>query len=67
MLSHTESALLCGRFLAEMAEGNHLDGNYLVKIFFEQLWKVGQKIKVVHYFDNCKGNFFSRAKSQQFD
>ena len=52
--SHTESALLCGIFLAESAEGNHLNVNYLVKIFFEQLWKVGQKIKVVHYFDNCK-------------
>ena len=38
----------------------------LNKKFFEQLWKVVENTKVVHYFDNSKGNFFSRPKSQQF-
>ena len=38
----------------------------LNKFFFEQLWKVVENTKVVHYFDNSKGIFFSRPKSQQF-
>ena len=33
---------------------------------FEQLWKVVENIKVVHYFDNFKGIFVSRPKSQGF-
>ena len=35
----------------------------LYKIFFEQLWKVGENTKVVHYFDNSKGNFFLRGQN----
>ena len=34
----------------------------LNKFFFEQLWKVVENTKVVHYFDNSKGNFFFEAK-----
>ena len=34
----------------------------LNKKFFEQLWKVVENTKVVHYFDNAKGNFFFEAK-----
>ena len=36
------------------------------KKFFEQLWKVVENTKVVHYFDNSKGNFFSGSKYQRF-
>ena len=38
----------------------------LNEIFFEQIWKVVEDTKAVHYFDNSKGNFFSRPKSQRF-
>ena len=38
----------------------------LNKIFFKQFWKVVENTKVVHYFDNSKGIFFSRPKSQRF-
>ena len=30
---------------------------------FEQLWKVVENTKVVHYFDNSKGNFFFRGQN----
>ena len=30
----------------------------LNNFFFEKLWKVTQKTKVVHYFDNCNRFFF---------
>ena len=39
--------------------------NYEIN-FFKQLWKVVENTKVVHYFDNSKGKFFSRPKSQWF-
>ena len=47
----------------------HQKKNYrqsLNKIFFEQLWKVVENTKVVHYFDNSKGIFFLWPKSQRF-
>ena len=47
----------------------HKKKNYrqsLIKFFFEQLWKFVENTKVVHYFDNSKGIFFSRPKSQRF-
>ena len=31
--------------------------------FFEQLWKVVENTKVVHYFDNSKGIFFFRGQN----
>ena len=30
----------------------------IIDNFFEQLWKVVENTKVVHYFDNSKGFFF---------
>ena len=50
--------------MAELAEGNKNYRQLLIKKFFEQLWKVVENTKVVHYFDNYKGNFFLRPKSQ---
>ena len=49
---------------AKMKKKNYRQS--LNKKNFEQLWKVVENTKVVHYFDNSKGNFFSRPKSQQF-
>ena len=49
--------------MAGLAEDNKNYRQLLIKIFFEQLWKVVENTKVVHYFDNSKGN---RPKSQQF-
>ena len=34
----------------------------LNKGFFEKLWKVNQKTKIVHYFDNYNRIFFFKAK-----
>ena len=45
-----------------MAEGNKNYRQLLINNFFEQLWKVVENTKVVHYFDNSKGNFFFEAK-----
>ena len=36
--------------------------NHLIEKNFEQLWKVVENTKVVHYFDNSNGNFFFKAK-----
>ena len=41
---------------AKMHQKNYQQS--LNKKKFEQLWKVVENIKVVHYFDNSKGNFF---------
>ena len=53
--------------MAGLAERNK---NYrqllIIKNFFEQLWKVDENTKVVHYFDNSKGNFFFKAKISTF-
>ena len=38
----------------------------LNRIFFEKLWKVNQKVKIVHYFDNYNRIFFSKPKCQTF-
>ena len=38
---------------------------YLYKNFFEQFWKVDQKTKIVHFFNNSKQFFFSKQISQR--
>ena len=48
--------------MAGLAEDNKNYQQLLIKKFFEQLWKVVENTKVVHYFDNSKGNFFFEAK-----
>ena len=48
--------------MAELAEDHKNYRQLLIKNFFEQLWKVVENTKVVHYFDNSKGNFFFEAK-----
>ena len=48
--------------MAALAEDNKNYRQLLIKIFFEQLWKVDKNTKVVHYFDNSKGIFFFEAK-----
>ena len=45
---------------AKMKKKNYRQS--LNKNFFEQLWKVVENTKVVHYFDNSNGNFFFEAK-----
>ena len=52
--------------MAGLAEDSKNYQQLLIKNFFEQLWKVVENTKVVHYFDNSKGIFFSRPKSQRF-
>ena len=47
--------------MAELAEGNKNYRQLLIKKIFEQLWKVDKNTKVVHYFDNSKGNFFPNS------
>ena len=37
----------------------------LNKKIFEQFLKLGQKTKIVHYFDNSEWNFFFMAKISQ--
>ena len=51
--------------MAELAEGNKNYRQLLIKNLFEQLWKIDKNTKVVHYFDNSKGNFFE-AKISTF-
>ena len=51
--------------MAELAEGNKNNRKLLTKLFFVQLWKVDKNTKIVLYFDNSKGNFFPRPKSQR--
>ena len=48
--------------MAGLAEDNKNYQQLLIKKFFEQLWKVVENPKVVHYFDNSKGNFFFEAQ-----
>ena len=65
-LNHSQSVShwkFLGR-MAELAEDYKINRQLLIKIFFEQLWKVDQKTKVAHYFDNSNRTFFSRPKSQ---
>ena len=52
--------------MAALAEENKNYRQLLIKIFFEKLWKLDKNTKVVHYFGNSKGNFFSTPKSQRF-
>ena len=52
--SHIKSALLCADCMAKSAEGNIANVEMLYEIFFEKLYKVYQKTKIVHYFNNCK-------------
>ena len=49
--------------MAGLAERNKNYRQLLIKKFFEQLWKVVENTKVVHYFDNSKGNFFFRGQN----
>ena len=49
--------------MAGLAEDNKNYRQLLIKKIFEQLWKVVEKTKVVHYFDNFKGNFFFRGQN----
>ena len=49
--------------MAELAEGNKNYQQLLIKKIIEQLWKIDKNTKVVHYFDNCKGNFFFRGQN----
>ena len=44
--------------MTELAEGNKNYQKLLIKKIFEQLLKIDKNTKVVHYFDNSKGNFF---------
>ena len=44
--------------MAGLAEENKKYRQLLIKKPFEQLCKVVENTKVVHYFDNSKGNFF---------
>ena len=44
--------------MAALADDNKNYRQLLIKIFFEQLWKVDKNTKVVHYFDNSKGFCF---------
>ena len=48
--------------MAGLAEKNKNYRQLLIKIFFEQLWKVVENTKFVHYFDNSKGKIFFKAK-----
>ena len=48
--------------MAGLAEDSKNYRQLLIKNFFEQLWKVVENTKVVHYFDNSKGIFFFKAK-----
>ena len=52
--------------MAELAEVNKNYRQLLIKEFFGQVWKVDKNTKFVHYFDNYKGFFFLRPKSQRF-
>ena len=47
-----------------MAEGHKNYPQLLIQKIFEQLWKVVENTKVVHYFDNSKGNIFFKAANQ---
>ena len=51
--------------MAELAERNKNYQQLLIKKIFEQLWRIDKNTKVVHYFDNSKGKFFSRPKCQR--
>ena len=48
--------------MAELAKGNKNYRQLLIKKNLEQLWKVVENTKVVHYFDNSKGKFIFEAK-----
>ena len=48
--------------MAGLAERNKNYRQLLIKNFFEQLWKVVENTKVVHYFDNSKRNYIFKAK-----
>ena len=52
--------------MAKMLRAEKRKQAKIQKKIFEQLWKVVQNTKVVNYFDNSKGIFFSRPKSQWF-
>ena len=41
--------------MAALAEDNKNYRHLLIKIFFEQIWKVDKNTKVVQSFDNSKG------------
>ena len=69
IISTTGSSLTLSKMLrAEKRKQQakmHQKKNYrqsFIKKFFEQLWKVVENTKVVHYFDNSKGIFFFEAK-----
>ena len=48
--------------MVELAEGSKNCRQLLIQNIFEQLWKVDQKTKGVHYFDNSNRIFFFGAK-----
>ena len=48
--------------MAELEEDHKNYRQLLFKNLFEQLWKAVENTKVVHYFDNSKGIFFSRLQ-----
>ena len=52
--------------MAELAEGNKNYRQLLIKKNLGQVRKVDKNTKVVHFFDNSQGYFFSRPKSQRF-
>ena len=51
-----------GQFAGRIGREEPSKRQMLYELFFEKLYKVYQKAKIVQYIDNCKWNIFFKAK-----